>query len=54
MIAFQKKTALTPSKEAEKKEPELVKRAEAERRKKADSDGTRRRARQTAENNRLI
>jgi hypothetical protein len=58
MIAFVKKSDLplplpVPG-ETEENRFERIRKAAAERRRKADTDGTRRRARQTAEDNRLI
>ncbi len=41
-------------KQAENNRFEQIRKAAAERQKKSDTDGTRRRARQTAEDNRLI
>jgi hypothetical protein len=46
-------TASTP-KQADDNRFEQIRKAAAERQKKSDTDGTRRRARQTAEDNRLI
>ena len=55
MITFTKKADPKPATEdSEQNRFETVRRAAADRRSKADSDGTLRRARQTAENNRLI
>ncbi|MEJ6781013.1 hypothetical protein [Aminobacter sp. Piv2-1] len=58
MSPHDKKTDPAPSsKEFEETEDnrfERIRRAAAERHRKADTDGTRRRARQTAEDNRLI
>jgi hypothetical protein len=55
MIPLVKKPDPQPSpKEAEDNRLEQVRKAAAERHKKSDTDGTRRRARQTAEDNRLI
>lgn len=54
MIAYVKKTALKPATgDNEQNRFESIREA-AERRRKADTDGTRRRARQTAEDNRLL
>ena len=50
-----KKTDPRPAtKENEQNRFQNIRKAAAERRRKADTDGTRRRARQTAEDNRLI
>ena len=55
MIAFVKKAEPQPlPKEAEDNRFEQIRKAAAKRHKKSDTDGTRRRARQTAEDNRLI
>lgn len=55
MISFEKKPApqLLPT-EAKDDRFEQIRKAAAERRKKSDTDGTRRRDRQKAEDNRLI
>jgi hypothetical protein len=55
MISFVKKTDTTPtSREVEDNRFEQIRKEAAERHRRADTDGTRRRARQTAEDNRLI
>ena len=55
MISFVKSADLHPlAKEVEDNRFELIRKAAAERHRKSDTDGTRRRARQTAEDNRLI
>lgn len=61
MISFVKKTDIVKrtdtrptSREFEDNRFEQIRRDAAERHRKADTDGTRRRARQTAEDNRLI
>lgn len=55
MITFVKKTEPQPlAKEAEGNRFEQIRKTAAERHKKSDTDGKRRRARQTAEDNRLI
>lgn len=61
MISFVKKTdivektdMLPTSREVEDNRFEQIRKETAERHRKADTDGTRRRARQTAEDNRLI
>lgn len=55
MISFAKKTDPQPlAKEAEANRFDDIRKAAAERHRKSDTDGTRRRDRQTAENNRLI
>jgi hypothetical protein len=55
MISFAKPTEPQPSpKEADDNRFEQIRKAAADRHKKSDTDGTRRRARQTAEDNRLI
>ena len=56
MIAFEKKIDLSPPVpvETEASRFELIRKEAAERHRKADTDGARRRDRQTAENNRLI
>lgn len=55
MIAFVKKTDAQPAPEqAEENRFEQIRKAAAERHRKADTDGTRRRDRQKAEDNRLI
>jgi hypothetical protein len=53
MIVFEKKKDLPPA-PAEKTAAEAIRKVKAERSKKADTDGTRRRDKQTAEDNRLI
>lgn len=54
MISFVKKTDTHPTlKQVEENRFEQIRKA-AERHRKADTDGTRRRARQKAEDNRLI
>ncbi|PWK61964.1 hypothetical protein C8K44_12928 [Aminobacter sp. AP02] len=55
MIAFAKKThPQQTSKQVEDNRFEQIRKAAAERHRKADTDGTRRRDRQKAEDNRLI
>ena len=55
MIRFVKKTEPQPlTEKAEDNRFEQIRKAAAEGHKKSDTDGTRRRARQTAEDNRLI
>jgi hypothetical protein len=55
MISFVKNTDTPPpSKEVEDNRFEQIRKDASERHRKADTDGTRRRARQTAEDNRLI
>lgn len=55
MISFVKKTDTPPTnREVEENRFEQIRKDAAERHRKADTDGTRRRARQTAEDNRLI
>jgi hypothetical protein len=55
MISFVKNTDTPPtSREVEDNRFEQIREEAAERHRKADTDGTRRRARQTAEDNRLI
>ena len=56
MISFEKKTTKTQAsiEPAEDNRFEEIRKAAAERHRKADTDGTRRRARQTAEDNRLL
>jgi hypothetical protein len=55
MISFIRKPAAQPSTpETEDDRFEQIRKAAAERHKKSDTDGTRRRARQKAEDNRLI
>ena len=55
MITFVPKTDVPPAlEETEENRFERIRKAAAERRRKSDTDGTRRRARQTAEDNRLI
>lgn len=55
MISFVKKTETQPSpKDAEENRFEQIRKAAAERHRKSDTDGTRRRERETVENNRLI
>jgi hypothetical protein len=55
MISFIKKPTQQPSPtEAEDNRFEQIRKAAAERHKKSDTDGTRRRDRQNAEDNRLI
>ena len=55
MISFTKKPAPQPSpRDAEDNRFEQIRKAAAERHKKSDTDGTRRRDRQKAEDNRLI
>ncbi|WP_164480453.1 hypothetical protein [Mesorhizobium sp. Root552] len=55
MILFGKKTDTQPTfKQIEENRFEQIRKAAAERRRKSDTDGTRRRARQKAEDNRLI
>ena len=54
MIAFVQKTDVPPVlDETEENRFERIRKAAAERHRKSDTDGTRRRARQTAEDNRL-
>ena len=55
MISFVKKPEPQPSsKDVEENRFEQIRKAAEARHRKADTDGTRRRARQTAEDNRLI
>ena len=55
MISFVKNADPHPlDKKVEDNRFEQIRKAEAERHRKSDTDGTRRRARQTAEDNRLI
>ena len=56
MIAFEKKIDLAPAAPAETEDNrfEAIRKAAAERHRKSDTDGARRRERQTAEDNRLI
>jgi hypothetical protein len=55
MVTFVKKTELQPAPdESEENRFEQIRKAARERHRKSDTDGTRRRARQTAEDNRLI
>ncbi|MEQ1940395.1 hypothetical protein ABMA46_19300 [Mesorhizobium sp. CN5-321] len=55
MIVYMKKIDPKPATEDnEQNRFESIRKAAAERRRKADTDGTRRRARQTVEDNRLI
>jgi hypothetical protein len=55
MITFEPKTDVPPAlEEPEENRFERIRKAAAERHRKSDTDGTRRRARQTAEDNRLI
>ena len=55
MISFVKKTDTQPTpKQVEENRFEQIRNAVAERHRKSDTDGTRRRARQKAEDNRLI
>jgi hypothetical protein len=55
MIPLVKKAEPRPvPKQAEDNRFEQIRKAAAERHKKSDTDGTRRRARQTAEDNRLV
>ena len=55
MITFERKTDTPPpTKEVEDNRFEQIRKAAAERHRKSDTDGTRRRDKQTAENNRLI
>ena len=55
MITFVPKTDVPPAlEETEENRFERIRKAAAERHRKSDTDGTRRRARQTAEDNRLI
>ncbi len=56
MIVFEKKKDLPLPVPAEKEtvHPETIRKTAAERSKKSDTDGTRRRDKQTAEDNRLI
>jgi hypothetical protein len=54
MIAYIKTTKTVVLAKAEESRFDLIRRAAAERYKKSDTDGTRRPARQTAEDNRLI
>lgn len=55
MITHAQKADKAPApEETEENRFERIRKAVAERHKKADTDGTRRRARQTAEDNRLI
>ncbi len=55
MITFEPKTDVAPAlEETEENRFERIRKAAAERHRKSDTDGTRRRARQSAEDNRLI
>lgn len=55
MITFTKKAIPQPaSDDTEENRFEQIRKAAAERHRRSDTDGTRRRARQTAEDNRLI
>ena len=55
MISFVKKTDMQPiAPQVEDNRFEQIRKAAAERNRKADTDGPRRRARQKAEDNRLI
>lgn len=55
MITFVKKAESQPAPdESEQNRFEQIRKAANERHRKSDADGTRRRARQTAEDNRLI
>jgi hypothetical protein len=55
MIAFEKKSITPPdAKEAQENRFEQIRRQAAERHRKSDTDGARRRAKQTSEDNRLI
>ena len=55
MISFVKKTDTQPTpKQVEENRFEQIRKAVAKRHRKSDTDGTRRRARQKAEDNRLI
>jgi hypothetical protein len=55
MITYVKNADPVPApEETEENRFERIRKAAAERHRKADTDGTRRRARQTAEDNRLI
>ncbi|MEQ8295345.1 MAG: hypothetical protein RIB55_02575 [Nitratireductor sp.] len=55
MITFIKKTESQPAPdESEENRFEQIRKAASEKHRKSDTDGTRRRARQTAEDNRLI
>lgn len=55
MISYVKKTETQPSaKDAEENRFEQIRKAAAERHRKSDTDGARRRERETVENNRLI
>lgn len=55
MIAYQPKPSVSPGiKETEENRFERIRKEIADRHRKADTDGTRRRDRQTAEDNRLI
>ncbi len=54
MIVFEKKKDLPLPIPAAKDQPEAARKTAAERSKKSDTDGTRRRDKQTAEDNRLI
>lgn len=56
MITFEKKGDLPPADASETEENrfEQIRKLAAERHKKADTDGTRRRERQTVEDNRLL
>jgi hypothetical protein len=55
MITFAPKTNAPPApEETEEDRLERIRKEAAERHRKSDTDGTRRRARQTAEDNRLI
>lgn len=54
MITYVKNPDLTPTaKDTEQNRFEAIRKAAADRHRKADTDGTRRRARQTVEDNRL-
>jgi hypothetical protein len=54
MIAVEQKTGQPVPAETEASRFELIRKAAAERHRKSDTDGTRRRDRQTAEDNRLL
>jgi hypothetical protein len=55
MVAYVKKVDMhSVAKEAEDNRFEQIRKAAAEKRRKSDSDGTQRRARQNAANNRLL
>jgi len=55
MITYVKKTEAQPlTKDTEENRFEQIRKAAAERHRKSDTDGTRRRERETVENNRLI